>query len=60
VWNTLGHKVGAPTKYQYYSAYCHPYANPDYFWYWGIGWAVFAVIVGFFFFWQAETRYGRG
>jgi teichoic acid transport system permease protein len=29
-------------------------------WLWGIGWAVLALIVGFVFFWQAETRYGRG
>ena len=25
-----------------------------------VAWAVVAVIVGYFFFWQAETRYGRG
>jgi teichoic acid transport system permease protein len=60
-WATLGHKVGAQyTQYQSYSAYCKPYANPHYFWYFGIGWAALALVVGFFFFWRAETRYGRG
>ena len=59
-WKTLGHKIGAPAKFQYDSAYCHYYANPDHFWYYAIGWAVVAVVIGFFFFWRAETRYGRG
>jgi len=60
VWNTLGHADGAQVQYQYDSAYCHPYINPAYLWPVGIGWAVLAVVVGFFFFWRAETRYGRG
>ncbi len=59
-WNTLGHKVGAPVKYQYDSAYCHYYANPNHFWYYAIAWAVAAAVIGFFFFWRAEARYGRG
>jgi teichoic acid transport system permease protein len=29
-------------------------------WLWGAGWAVVALVVGYVFFWQAETRYGRG
>jgi teichoic acid transport system permease protein len=29
-------------------------------WLAGIGWAVVTVIIGAVFFWQAETRYGRG
>jgi teichoic acid transport system permease protein len=60
LWRTLGHKVGAPSRYQYDSAYCHYYANPAHFWYYAIGWAVAAVVAGFFFFWRAEARYGRG
>ena len=59
-WSTLGHKPGAPVKYQYDSAYCHYVANPDHFWYYGIAWAAVALVAGFFFFWRAETRYGRG
>jgi teichoic acid transport system permease protein len=59
-WVTLGHKVGAPAKYQMQSAYCHYYANPDHFWYYAIGWAAVAIVVGFFFFWRSEAKYGRG
>ena len=59
-WKTLGHKVGAPVKYQYDSAYCHYYVNPNHYWYFAAGWAVLALVAGFFFFWRAETRYGRG
>jgi teichoic acid transport system permease protein len=44
----------------YYSAYCHPVTNPDHYWYYAIGWAVIAVVVGFFYFWRAEAKYGRG
>jgi teichoic acid transport system permease protein len=65
LWHTVGqnpavHK-GAPKNVQYYSAYCHiAGANPSYFWYYAAGWAVLALVVGFFFFWRAETEYGRG
>jgi teichoic acid transport system permease protein len=60
-WTTLGHEKGKPEIYQTYSAYCHFVgANPAHFWYYAIGWSVVAVVVGFFFFWRAETRYGRG
>ena len=47
-------------QYAYDSAYCHYSANPAHFWYYGIGWALLAVVVGFFFFWRAEAKYGRG
>jgi teichoic acid transport system permease protein len=59
-WATLGHKVGAKQSYQMDSAYCHYYANPDHFWYFAIGWAAVAIVVGFFFFWRSEAKYGRG
>jgi teichoic acid transport system permease protein len=42
------------------SAYCHGSISMDQLWLWGIGWAVVALVVGYVFFWQAETRYGRG
>jgi len=54
LWNTKA-KI-----YWYDSAYCHYYANPDHFWEIGIGWAVLALVVGFWFFWRAEAKYGRG
>jgi teichoic acid transport system permease protein len=60
-WRTFGHTPHTPEKYQLYSAYCHyTGANPAHFWYYAIGWAVVSIIVGFYFFWRAETRYGRG
>jgi teichoic acid transport system permease protein len=46
--------------YVYNSAYCHPFVTPPQLWLWGIGWALAAVLVGFWFFWRAEARYGRG
>jgi hypothetical protein len=33
---------------------------PSELWLAGIGWAVVTLVVGVFYFWQAETRYGRG
>ena len=46
--------------YLEYSAYCHGTVSMNGLWLWGIGWAIVALVVGFVFFWQAETRYGRG
>jgi teichoic acid transport system permease protein len=59
-WQKLGQLKGAPKKYLYDSAYCHSAINPAHLWYYAIGWAVLALVVGFFFFWRAETGYGRG
>jgi teichoic acid transport system permease protein len=42
------------------SAYCHPTITTSQLWLYGAGWAVLALVVGFLFFWEAETRYGRG
>ena len=49
-----------PPFIQYYSAYCKATANPAHYWYYAVGWAVLALVVGFFFFWRAEAKYGRG
>jgi len=51
-------KSGSPANY--YSKYCVPSLNPGHYWYFAGGWALLALVVGFFFFWRAETRYGRG
>lgn len=32
--------------------------NPE-LWLWGLGWAIFMLVVGFIYFWRAEERYGR-
>jgi teichoic acid transport system permease protein len=60
VWATVGHRPGAPEQALLDSAHCHYYANPDHFWYYAVGWAVAALVAGFFFFWRAEAKYGRG
>jgi teichoic acid transport system permease protein len=41
-------------------AYCHPTTSINELWLAGIGWAVVTLLVGVVYFWQAETRYGRG
>jgi teichoic acid transport system permease protein len=41
-------------------AFCHPIVVPSQLWIAAVGWAVVALIAGVVFFWQAETRYGRG
>jgi teichoic acid transport system permease protein len=61
LWHTAGQKRGAVQQVLYDSAHCHySGANPAYFWYYAAGWAVLALVIGFFFFWRAETGYGRG
>jgi teichoic acid transport system permease protein len=46
--------------YLEYSAYCHGTVPISGLWLWGVGWAIVALVAGFVFFWQGETRYGRG
>jgi len=41
-------------------AYCHPITTTSELWLAGVGWAVVTLGAGAVFFWQAETRYGRG
>ena len=41
-------------------AYCHPTTTTSELWLAGVGWAVVTLAVGVVYFWQAETRYGRG
>jgi teichoic acid transport system permease protein len=41
-------------------AFCHPVAVTSQLWLAGLGWAVVTLVLGMVFFWQAETRYGRG
>ncbi len=47
-------------QFNFDSAYCHPIGNPAHYWYYAVGWAVLALVIGFFYFWRAEVRYGRG
>ena len=48
------------TSVVYDSAYCHATITTPQLWLYGAAWAVVALVIGFVFFWQAETRYGRG
>jgi teichoic acid transport system permease protein len=41
-------------------AYCHPVTSITELWLAAVGWAVVTLVAGAVFFWQAETRYGRG
>ncbi len=63
-WNNVASGlIKNPTTHQLeLSAYCprNNLVNPHHFWYYGAAWAVIALVVGFWFFWRAETRYGRG
>lgn len=54
------HASNKSSAYNYFSAYCHPIIQSTHLWYYGIAWAVVAIVVGFGVFWQAEARYGRG
>jgi teichoic acid transport system permease protein len=46
--------------YLTYSAYCHPTFISSHLWQIGAGWAVVALLFGFWFFWRKEVFYGRG
>jgi len=48
------------TKIPQLQAYCHPDITVSQLWLAGVGWAVVILVLGVLFFWQAETRYGRG
>jgi teichoic acid transport system permease protein len=41
-------------------AYCHSSIQVGDLWVAGFGWAIVALVIGVLYFWQAETRYGRG
>jgi teichoic acid transport system permease protein len=60
VWVHAGHGAHATKQQLLDSAHCHYYANPAHFWYYAIAWAVVALVIGFWFFWRAEAKYGRG
>jgi teichoic acid transport system permease protein len=64
-WNQATRHVtnGTPAGHslsQYGSAYCHPTFVSTHLWQLGAGWAIVALVVGFWFFWRKEVNYGRG
>jgi teichoic acid transport system permease protein len=52
--------LSAPNHNQYNTAYCHPTFISSHLWEIGAGWAVLALLFGFWFFWRKEVNYGRG
>jgi teichoic acid transport system permease protein len=40
--------------------HCHLVVGNTSLWIYGVGWAVLAIVIGFFVFWRAEVTYGRG
>ncbi len=59
-YNALKCALFNATKNPPLQAYCHPTTTTSELWLAGVGWAVVTLAVGVVFFWQAETRYGRG
>jgi teichoic acid transport system permease protein len=45
---------------QFGSAYCHPTYISSHLWLFALGWALVALLLGFWYFWQKEVNYGRG
>jgi len=43
-----------------WSSYCHPTFISAHLWEFGAGWALVALVFGFWFFWRKEVFYGRG
>ena len=40
--------------------HCHLVVGGSSLWMYGVGWAVVALVIGYFVFWRAEVTYGRG
>jgi teichoic acid transport system permease protein len=40
--------------------HCHLVVSGSSLWMYGVGWAVLALVIGYFVFWRAEVTYGRG
>ena len=59
-YNAAACALFTKTKNPPLQAYCHPIVTTNELWLAGLGWAIVTLVVGAVFFWQAETRYGRG
>jgi teichoic acid transport system permease protein len=53
-------QTGTTNAQHMLSAHCAAVLSTAETWYCAAGWAGFALIAGFVYFWRAETRYGRG
>ena len=45
---------------QFGSAYCQPTFISSHLWLFALGWALVALLLGFWYFWRKEVNYGRG
>jgi teichoic acid transport system permease protein len=52
--------AGTHTPNYAYQAYCHAIVTNNDLWIAAVGWGVVFFAVGIVFFWQAESKYGRG
>ena len=59
-YNAARCAIFTATKTPSMQAYCHPDIGIGELWLAGVGWAVVILVAGVLYFWQAETRYGRG
>jgi teichoic acid transport system permease protein len=54
------HKPDDHPLSQFGSAYCHPTFISSHLWLFALGWALVALLLGFWYFWRKEVTYGRG
>jgi teichoic acid transport system permease protein len=59
-YNAAACKLFSVTKNPPLQAYCHPIVTINELWVAGVAWAIIALAAGVVYFWQAETKYGRG
>ena len=59
-YNAAACNLFKATKVPSLQAYCAPTNTTSELWLAGLGWAILTLVVGVLYFWQAETRYGRG
>jgi len=57
-YTVIGHHPVVPNAIL--QAYCHPVVTNNDLWIAALGWGLGFFIIGVIFFWQAESKYGRG
>jgi teichoic acid transport system permease protein len=57
-YTLVGHHPVVPNAVL--QAYCHPVVTTNDLWIAGVGWGIGFLVLGIIFFWQAESKYGRG
>jgi teichoic acid transport system permease protein len=56
----LAHLKQHPSSNPALTDHCHLIVGNTSLWFYGVGWAALALVIGFFVFWRAEVTYGRG